>query len=137
MKALIDTDVLLDVLSQREPFYLDSAKVWTLAEQELIDGHIAAISVNNLYYIVRRLRDRQTAETIIDKLLDDFEIVELSRAILNQARAGDGNDFEDLIQYFSAIHAGCEVIVTRNKRDFPTTGLRIMSPRELLDSIGP
>lgn len=135
MKVLIDTNVLLDVLSRREPFYSDSAQVWTLAEQELIDAHIAAISVNNLYYIVRRLRDRQTADNVIDKLLDDFEIIELSRAILSQARAGDGNDFEDLIQYFSAIHAGCEVVVTRNKQDFPTTGLRIMTPRELLDSV--
>lgn len=135
MKVLIDTNIILDVLTKRKPFYIDSARVWTLIKEEIIEGCISAISVNNLYYIVKKLKGQKTAELFIDQILEDFKIVELTKDILKQARTIPEKDFEDLIQYFSGIHKGCEVIVTRNKKDFPAIGLRIMNPTELLKRI--
>lgn len=135
MKILIDTNIILDVLTKREPFYLNSARVWTFVREEIIEGCISAISVNNLYYILSKLKGLKAAESFIDQILEDFGIIALTKDILKQARTISKKDFEDLIQYFSAIHEGCEGIVTSNKKDFPSIGIKIISPVELLKLI--
>ncbi|GBE05038.1 MAG TPA: PIN domain-containing protein [Nitrospirae bacterium] len=132
MKILIDTNVILDVLTERKPFHLDSARVWTLVSENMLQGYISAISVNNLYYIINKLKDMKSAETFTDQILEDFEIISLTKDILTQARRVAKKDFEDLIQYFSAIHAGCEYIITRNKKDYPRIGIKILTPAEFL-----
>lgn len=135
MRILLDTNILLDVLTQRQYFFTDSSKVWTLVHSGLVEGYLSAISVNNLYYIVRKLRDRKTAELFVDDILTDFEIASLSKSILKQARTVSGKDFEDSIQYFSAIQEGCEVLITRNKKDFPRLGLQVLTPSEFLKNL--
>lgn len=135
MKILVDTNILLDVLIQRRPFFQDSARVWSLIHDGLFEGYVSAISVNNLYYIVRKLRDKETAEVFVDDLLRDFEVASLTKNILRQARTVAGKDYEDSIQYFSAIQEGCEILLTRNKKDFPSTGLQLLSPSEFLKSL--
>lgn len=135
MRILVDTNILLDVLTKRQLHFDDSAKVWTLVHSELVEGYLPAISVNNLYYIVRKLQDRKTAEAFVDDILNDFEIASLTKSILKQARTVMGKDFEDSIQYFSAIQVGCEVLITRNKKDFPALGLQILTPREFLQQL--
>ena len=135
MKTLIDTNIILDVLTKRETFYINSAKVWTLVREGIIEGCISAISVNNLYYIINKLEGQKAARSFVDQLLEDFEIMALTKNILKQARTIPQKDFEDSIQYFSAINEGCECIVTRNKKDFPSIGIKIISPAELLTEI--
>jgi len=135
MKILLDTNILLDVLTGRRPFFQDSARAWSLAHTGLVEGYLSAISVNNLYYIIRKLRDRKTAESFVDDLLNDFEIVSLTKNILKQARNIAEKDFEDSIQYFSAIQEGCEILLTRNKRDFPSAGLQVLTPHEWLEKL--
>lgn len=135
MRILLDTNILLDVLTQRQLFFEDSAKVWTLVQSGLVEGYLAAISVNNLYYIISKLRDRKIAEAFVDDVLNDFEIASLTKTILKQSRNVRGKDFEDSIQYFSAIQEGCEVLITRNKRDFPALGLQILTPVEFLKQL--
>lgn len=135
MKILIDTNVILDVLIKRDPFYLDSARVWTLISDRVITGYISAISVNNLYYIINKLKGQKTAILFVDQVLEDFEIISLTKDILKQARSIQRKDFEDLIQYFSALHEGCDFLVTRNKKDFPSIGIKIISPQELLKKV--
>ena len=133
MKILVDTDVMFDTLTKREPFYKDSAIVWSWASEGLVEGYISAISVNNIFYIVRKLNGLEYAQRLVDRILEDFEIISLTKDILKQARTIDSGDYEDLIQYFSALHEGCEIIVTRNKRDFPQIGLKLMTPKEFID----
>jgi predicted nucleic acid-binding protein len=135
MRILLDTNILLDVLTQRQLFFEDSAKVWTLVQSGLVEGYLSAISVNNLYYIISKLRDRKMAEAFVDNVLHDFKIASLTKTIFKQARNVRGKDFEDSIQYFSAIQEGCEVLITRNKRDFPTLGLQVFTPAEFLKQL--
>lgn len=132
MKVLVDTNVLLDVLTQRKPFVQDSSRVWSLIHEGLIEAYLSAISVNNLYYIIRKLRDKSTAEEFVDQILQDFGIVPLTKSVLKQSRTLSSKDFEDSIQYFSAIQEGCEILLTRNKKDFPPTGLQVLDPSEFL-----
>lgn len=132
MDVLIDTNILLDVLIKRQPFYGDSARVWTLAEQGRIRGHIAAISFNNVYYIVRKLAGRKAAEQSVGLLRDVFLPVAMDAQLLNQAIDGSFTDFEDAIQYHSAVRADARCIITRNPGHFPESSVAAITPDEFL-----
>jgi predicted nucleic acid-binding protein len=135
MKIFLDTNILFDVLTKREPFYFHSLKIWTLVKENITEGYISAISVTNLYYIIKKMKGQKIAEGFVDELINDFEIVPLTKEILHQARTIHGKDYEDLIQYFSAIHLGCELLITRNKKDFPKTGVMVLSPSKFLKNL--
>jgi predicted nucleic acid-binding protein len=128
MRVLIDSNVLLDVLTIREPFYNDSAVIWSLVEEKKIDGFISAISVNNIYYITKKLTDKKTAGSLVDKILKDFSVIALNFEILKLARSKDG-DYEDLIQYFSALQNSCDYIITRDLKGFPGKGIKVIDPK--------
>jgi len=132
VKVFVDTNVLLDVLAKREPFYGDSVSVWTMAEQGKIDGLVSAISFTNIFYIVRKLSDRQVALQTMAQLRDTFTPVACDGQVLNQAIDSDFKDFEDAVQYFSACQAGALCIVSRNADHFPRSEPPVLGPAEFL-----
>ncbi len=132
MDVFIDTNVLIDVLAMREPFFTHSAGIWTLAEQGRVRGFISAISFNNSYYVVRKLRTRSTADKTMRLLRDIFNTVPLDGQILDQAIDAKFGDFEDAIQYFSAIRAGAGCIISRDASAFLRSDLPVMAPAEFL-----
>ena len=134
MDVFIDTNVLIDVLSKRDPFYKSSALVWSLAEKGKINGLVSVISFNNIYYIVRKLRNNRTAERMLILIRDVFDVIALDKQILGQAIDAGFNDFEDAIQYASAVHAGVDCLLSRNQKDFPIKDLPVMSPEEFITS---
>jgi predicted nucleic acid-binding protein len=107
MKIFIDTNILFDVLTEREPFYENSAIIWSMVEKDIVKGYIFAISVNNIYYIIKKQKGTREAEKLIDKILKDFKVISLTFEILKLARTINEKDFEDIIQYFSALQTGC------------------------------
>jgi len=132
MKILIDTNIFLDVILKRKGHYIDSAKVWSLISEKKIGGCISAISVNNLYYILNRRVELNMVKEIVDQILEEFEIVSLSKEVLKLSRIIDHKDYEDSIQYISALSAGCEYIITRNQDDFSNIGIKVISPKEFI-----
>lgn len=136
MNVLIDTNVLLDVIGRREPFYRESVAVWSMAEAKTIDGFISAVSYNNTFYIVRRKRDLPTARKAMLLLRDTFQTVPLDQQVINQAIDSAIRDFEDAVQYFSAQRAQCETLITRNPGHFKRTAIPALTPREFLASDG-
>ena len=132
MNVFVDTNVLLDVLTRREPFYADSVAIWTLAERGRIRGFVSAVSFTNIFYIVRKLRDRRTARRTLTLLRDTFTPVACTAQILNQAIDADIKDFEDAVQYCSAVSAGADCIVSRDPDHFPRTELPVLPPAEFL-----
>jgi predicted nucleic acid-binding protein len=132
MNVFIDTNILLDVLAHREPFYTDSAQVWTLAETGKITGSISTLSLSNLFYLMSRLKGQQTARKALSILRDIFKLLPLDVQIANQAIDSEIRDFEDAIQFFSAIRSGATTLLTRNSTDFPGRGIAIQSPAEFL-----
>ena len=135
MKVLVDTNVLLDVLCERSEFYEDSAAIWTMAEQGRLTGFIAAVSLTNIYYIVRRLGDHRKAMKSMVQLRDIFTLAACDGHILNQAIDAKLADFEDAVQYFTAIHAGADTIITRNVKHFPKGNPPAVTPKEFLVSL--
>ena len=130
MKVLVDTNVLLDVLGKREPFYAAAAELWSLAERREIRAFISSVSFNNMYYIVRKSENRVRADKAIRILRDVFEPVAPDSQIINQAIDMGLDDFEDAVQYCSAIRVKATCLVTRDPKGFPKTGLSILSPEE-------
>lgn len=119
MKVFLDTNVLIDVLAVREPFYADSAALWTLAEEGGFKGCVSVISFTNIFYIVRKLAGLQRARTALVLLRDSFVPVECDADVLRQAIDANLNDFEDAVQYFSALRVQADCLVTRNPGHFP------------------
>ena len=132
MGGFVDTNVLLDVLARREDHYAASARVWSLAERSEVEAFISAISFNNVYYVIRRARDRKTADTALILLRDVFDSVPPDDKIINQSVDSDLNDFEDALQFHSAIRCRADFLITRNPSDFPRSGLAILTPEEFL-----
>lgn len=132
MNVFIDTNVLLDVLAKREPFYEDSAAVWTLAEHGKITGLVSALSFSNIYYIVRRLKDRRTADRAMSLLRNAFTPVACDGQVLSQAIDAKMKDFEDAIQYYSALRAEVKCLISRNPDHFPRSEISILTPSEFL-----
>ncbi len=132
MKVFIDTNVLLDVLARRQPYYADSAQVWTLAEIGQVTCFASAWSLPNLFYLLHRTRGKKAARKVMNILRDIFSLVPLDAQITNQAIDADIDDFEDAIQFFSALRAGASTLITRNPRHFPGGDIAIQTPREFL-----
>jgi predicted nucleic acid-binding protein len=132
VKVFVDTNILLDVLGRREPFYTDSARVWTLAETGQVEGFASAPSLPTLFYLLRRTMGQKAARKAVGILRDIFSLVPLDAQITNQAIDADIQDFEDAIQFFSALRCGAGALITRNTKDFPGGDVAIQTPAEFL-----
>lgn len=132
MKVFLDTNVLLDVLTRRKPFFDASAQIWSLAEADRIRGLVSAISYPNVYYIVRKLSGLKAADTVIHSMRAIFTVVACDERVIHQALDSEFTDFQDAIQYHSALAARAAYLVTRNPHHFPTTDLPVLSPTEFL-----
>jgi predicted nucleic acid-binding protein len=132
VKLFIDTNLLLDVLAERQPFYASSARVWSLCETGACEGFVSAISFNNVFYIVRRARNGEIARRALVLMRDIFSSVPPDQQILNQAIDSEIRDFEDAIQFFSAHRTGADYLLTRDAADFPKSTLPILAPDEFL-----
>lgn len=132
MKIFLDINVLLDVLASRDPFHEPAKTIWSMAERGQLQTCISAISFNNIYYIVRKLENKKKADTALRLLRDVFDSVTLDAQILNQSMDSTMSDFEDAIQYFSALRARAKHLITRNPHHFPSKPLSILSPNEFL-----
>jgi len=132
VKAFIDTNVLLDVLAKRESFYEDAATVWSLAEQGKVEGVVSALSFTTVFYVMRRWADVDAAKEAMRLLRDVFTPVACDSLIINRAIDSDLADFEDAVQFHSALSAQAECIITRNPDHFPRSALSVLSPTEFL-----
>ena len=132
MNVFLDTNVLIDVFLERNPFLADSQKVWFLAERGRIKGFVSALTFPNIFYVARRLRGPEAAGAMMTMLRDTFVPVSLDAQILNQAIDAGFSDFEDAIQYFSALRADVDCLLTRNPSHFPVKNLAVLTPEDFL-----
>jgi predicted nucleic acid-binding protein len=134
MNVFIDTHILLDVLMDRRPFVEQSGQVWFLAERGKIRGLVSTLSFANVYYMMHKIRGQKTAMSTLTIMRDIFAGVAFDEQILQQAIDAGFPDFEDAVQYFSALRAGASCLITRNLSHFPRSTLPILTPAALLAS---
>ncbi len=128
-QIFIDTNVIIDFLANRIPFSDYAAILFQLAKDNKIKIHISAISLNNTYYILRKVTSHKKALSLISEIEDYVGVQETNRTIIRKAIKSDFNDFEDAIQYYSAIQIGnIDIITTRDLKDFKKSELPVLSP---------
>ncbi|AVH71628.1 type II toxin-antitoxin system VapC family toxin [Nostoc sp. 'Lobaria pulmonaria (5183) cyanobiont'] len=135
MQILIDTNVVLDFLQEREPFVEDAAKLFAKIDAGEIEGFIAATTITNIYYIVRKAAGAIAAQDAIAQILTDLHICAVDRGILEQAITLNFQDFEDAVQCACGITHGVDAIVTRDVSGFISAGILVIAPGEL-ENIG-
>lgn len=133
MKLLIDTNVILDVLLKREPFYRDAVKVMNLAQYNDIYEYMSASAVTDIYYIAcRQIKDRKIVLDLIKRLLMVVSIAAVSEQEIRNALETGWRDFEDAVQYSVACLNDMEGLVTRNFKDYEGADISIWSPEQIL-----
>ncbi len=132
MKVLLDTNIIVDVALERQPYFGDSETVLSLVEQGQIEGYISASTFSDLYYIIRKDKGRNLTLEFLREISTFCQVATVNQDAINMALAANFKDFEDAIQYSSAVVNNLDVIVTRNCEDFLVTIPRILTPRQLI-----
>lgn len=132
-RILIDTNVLLDYLLTREPFYEDAKKVILTCTEGTTKGCIAAHSISNMFFILRKDYDSKERREILTGLCTIFDIEGIDRnKLLSELRNEDFSDFEDCLQMECAKAYGAEYIVTRNIADYKMSEVKAILPEDYL-----
>lgn len=135
MKALFDTNVILDVLLDRAPFVEDAAGLLSRVEQSEMTGFVCATTITTISYLAEKALGARAASRHIASLLSLFEIAPVNRIVLEDAMQPGFSDFEDAVIHSSAVHAGAAYIITRNTSDFRNSALPVFDPAEFTDMI--
>jgi predicted nucleic-acid-binding protein len=131
-QVLFDSDVLIDVLAQRQPFVTASAQALNRVTQPEVQGFVSGHAVTNIFYILRRQVGSATARELISRLLQHLQVASVTDEIIRAALQSSITDFEDAVTSEVAKAAGVEVIVTRNTPDFVASDLPAVLPEEFL-----
>jgi predicted nucleic acid-binding protein len=135
MKTLFDTDIILDVLLDRESFSNDASFLLSKVEHSEIIGFICATTVTTIHYLTTKALGHQAASRHIKSLLSLFLIAPVNRVVLQNASDAKFTDFEDAVLHEAACHSGAKYIVTRNIADFKHSILPVFEPREFINAI--
>jgi len=131
-KVLFDTNIILDIALKRESFFEDAFKLFSLIDQKKIIGSITASTITDIYYISKREKGHTESMNFIKGLIEIVEVIGIDKDVIIKALTLGMQDFEDAIQTCAAELNEIEVIITRNKKDFTNTSLKILTPREFL-----
>lgn len=132
MRLMIDTNIILDVLLEREPFYMYSKAVLELCEGRKINGFISASTATDIFYLVRKaLQSTDEAYKALGNILNIVKILTVTNDDVNSAFIQRAHDFKDCLLATCAKSNKCDGIVTRNKKDFLTFGITLYNPEEI------
>ncbi|MDX9791806.1 MAG: PIN domain-containing protein [Candidatus Kapabacteria bacterium] len=134
IKVLLDTNVLLDIVLQREPHYKYSSKLIIEIDGNSIKGFITATTITDIYYLIRKSKGRDIALTFIENLISFIDVIAVDKAIIFNAIESEILDFEDAVQIFASISSSIDYIITRNTNDFTKSEIPAYSPKEFLES---
>jgi len=128
-KLFVDSDVVIDFFTDREPHANPASELFELNEQGLVELYISAISINNIYYIVRRFLGHKKTIKVVELLTEMTEIVGTTKEEINQALKNNFPDYEDSVQYSSALTIkNLDAIITRNIKDYRNSSIAVMTP---------
>ena len=135
MNVLFDTNVVLDVLLEREPFVDAAAKLFALVDNGRIRGSVCATTVTTVFYIAAKDFGQRRARDQVHGLLGLFEVAAVDRDVLDGALDIDFADYEDAVLHEAARAAGANAIVTRDRGGFAGSAIPALDPQEMLAAI--
>ena len=136
MNVLIDTNIALDILLKREPYFKNAARISILSEKGYIRCYISASAVTDIYYIVKKeLKNKDVVIDLLKKLLKTINIAAVTETAIYEALDLGWNDFEDSVQYVSGQKIRADFIITRNPKDFTESLIKVRTPDEFVNQI--
>ena len=132
--VLCDINFILDIFLKRKPFYTPAARLFSIIEGKKIHGYLSALSFPTLFYILAKELKREKAMQILEKLRIVFDVAAVDEKVIDLSLVSAFKDFEDAVQYYSALQIQADCLVTRNKADYRVDRLPILTPEEFLAS---
>ena len=134
-RIFLDTNVVLDLLGEREPFYDAAAKITTLADKGKIDLIVSALTYSTVYYLLSKFEDKELVREKIRKFKVVAKTSDLTDRVVDKALSSKYSDFEDALQYYCAVKRDCKILITRNGKDFKESEIPVLTPDEYLNSL--
>lgn len=132
MRILLDNDVVLDFVLEREPFFADAEAIFEHLDKGDIDCYVSAITPINVFYTTRKLKGKDIAFQSVKDLLIAVKVCRADKKVLQNAFTLGFTDFEDAVQCASALAENLDAIVTRNTKDYKNSTVKVYSPTEFL-----
>ena len=135
-KLFVDTNIVIDLLARREPFYVEAAELFSLADKRHVELSISSLTIANTSYALLRQMDSNRAKSVLRKLRLILKVLPLDDKIIGLALNDESfSDFEDGLQYFTAIEYEQELIITRNLKDFKNSKLPTMTAKQFIETL--
>jgi len=135
MTILLDTNVALDILLNRKPWYVNAALIFGMAQQNFFKGYVSASTVTDLFYITAKENGKKTAREAIKRLLKVFYPATVTDKNIYQALEIEWDDFEDSVQFTVGMNLSVDYIVTRNIKDFASSSIEVVTPEQFIETI--
>ncbi len=135
IKALLDSNIILDIALERAGFYEGSFKIFENLNSGTIVGYITATSIKDIYFVIQKEKERRVALEFIWDLTSILEVLSVDKNTIFSAMSSNFFDFEDSIQNSAAEINKLDWIITRNKKDFKKSNLAVLTPKEVLERL--
>ena len=136
INLFIDTNIVIDLLAKREPFYRSSAQLFSMADKMKLQLCVSALTFANTNYILSRVRKPDEVRLILRKLKLLVKVISLDGKIIGLSlNDSDFKDYEDALQYYSALENGNDLIITRNLKDFQKSKIPALTAEQFLQRV--
>lgn len=133
-RLFVDTDVVLDLLEERAPFYKSVAQLFSKADQNEIRILVSSLSFTTIHYVLRKKYASSESRKLLGRFKALIEVVAVGDKVIELALTSDIHDFEDAVQYYAAIESQAAAIVTRNLKDYKKASIPVMTAEGYLKS---
>ena len=133
-RILVDTNIVIDLLANRKEFVLEAQQLFTLADKKKVKLYVSSLTFANTHYILSQGLKIENTRKILRKFKVLIEVLPMDDKIIDLSLDSDFKDYEDAIQYHTALENDIEIIITRNLKDFKLSTIPVLSAREYLKS---
>lgn len=131
-KIFVDANIVMDLLEKREQFYQEAQELFTLSDKKNVKLYVSALTLTNVHFLLFK-HLKMEARKVLAKFKVLVEVLAVDDKIIDLSLTSDFEDFEDAIQYYTAIQNEMDIIITRNKKDFKNSDLPILTAKEFLN----
>lgn len=132
-RILVDTNIVLDLLAERKEFITEAQELFTLSDKKELKLYVSSLTFTNTYYILSEKMKFSNARKILRKFKVLVEVLPMDDKVIDLSLESDFNDFEDAIQYHTAIENEIEIILTRNLKDFKTAKIPVLTAKNYIE----
>ncbi len=131
-RLLVDTNIVLDLLAERKEFLLEAQQLFTLSDKKEVKLYVSSLTFANTFYILSQKLKLSNARKILRKFKVLVEVLPMDDKIIDLSLESDFKDFEDAIQYHTAIENEINIIITRNLKDFKTSKIPVLTAKDYI-----